>query len=381
MRPVSTAFLRTLQGSHVMTARARVCTTFQTGTNPAGTVIPILGGDVTLDGNADVRSTLDLITDGAGMWPDSGTDLLTPYGNEVFVERGIVYGNGVTEWVSLGYFRIDTPEQDVVPDGPIRIAGQDRMSGIVDARLEAPIQFAATAQYGDVVEQLVWAVYPLATIEWPDGGDGNFLLRALIAEEDRYDFLNQLVTSAGKIWYWDHRGVLVIKNAPNPSSSVWTVAAGKGGVLIEMSRALTRKGVYNAVVATGEAGDTTPPARAVARDINTESPTYYYGPFGPVPRFYSSTFITTNAQAASAARALLLTSLGLPYSVDFQSVANPALEPFDPITLKYPERARSGTLLQEVHIIDTLKIGLTHADPTSGSTREQTVVLITTSEG
>lgn len=381
MRPVSTAFIRSLQGSHVMTARARVCTTFQTGTNPTGTVIPIIAGDVTMSADADVRATLDLTTDGTGMWPVDGRDLLTPYGNEVFVERGIAYGNGVTEWVSQGYFRIESPEQDEVPDGPIRISGSDRMAGIVDARLEAPVQFPSTAQYGDVVEQLVWQVYPTATIQWPDGGDGNFLLRAMIAEEDRYDFLNNLVTSAGKIWYWDHRGILVIKNPPDPDNPVWTVAAGKGGVLIEMSRELTRKGVTNAVVATGEAGDTTPPARAVARDDNTDSPTYYYGAFGPVPRFYSSPFITTNAQAASAARALLLTSLGLPYSADFSAIANPALEPFDPVLVRYPERARSASLLDEVHIIDTLKLGLTHDVPTTATTREQTVVLIATQEG
>lgn len=381
MRPVSQAFLRSLPGSHVMVSRARVCTTFQTGTNPAGTEIPILGGDVTLDASADIRATLDLTTDGTGMWPVEGSDLITPYGNEVFVERGIRYGNGVTEWVSQGYFRIDTPEQDEVPDGPIRIAAPDRMAGIIDARLEAPVQFGATAQYGDVVEQLVTQVYPLATVEWPDGGDGNFLLRALIAEEDRFGFLNELVTSAGKIWYWDHRGVLVIKDPPDPDTPVWTVAAGKGGVLVEMSRELTRKGVYNAVVATGEAGDTTAPARAVARDINTDSPTYYLGRFGPVPRFYSSTFITSNAQAASAARSLLLTALGLPYNVEFRSVANPALEPYDPVLIKYPERSRSATLLEEVHIIDTLKLGLTHADPTAATTREQTVVLISTEEG
>ena len=58
MRPVSERFLRTVRGSHTMTARARVVVPGQTGTDPTGTVIPILGGDVQLNGRADVRSAL-----------------------------------------------------------------------------------------------------------------------------------------------------------------------------------------------------------------------------------------------------------------------------------------------------------------------------------
>lgn len=381
MRPVSSKFLSVVRGSHVMTARARVCTTFQTGTNPTGTEIPIIAGDVVHDAKADIRATLDLTTDGTQMFPRRADALLAPYGNEVFIERGIAYGNGVTEWVSQGYFRIDNPGQDDVPDGPIRISGSDRMAGIKDARLEAPIQYAGNRTYGSVVTELVQAVYPAATIQWDDSSNTNFLLRTLIAEQDRFDFLNQLVTSLGKIWYWDYRGILVIKTPPNPGNPVWTVDAGKNGVLVEMSRELSRAGVYNIVVATGEAGDSKPPARGVARDDNLSSPTYWRGRFGPVPQFYSSPFITTNAQAASAARAILRTALGLPYNVDFKSVANPALEPYDPITIKYPERSRSLSLQPETHIIDQVKLGLTAADPTAATTREQTLVLISTTEG
>lgn len=382
MRPVSAAFLRTLHGSHVMTARARVCSDFQTGTNPTGTEIPIIAGDVTHDGTADVRATLDLTTDGTQKWPANAGALLAPYGNEIFIERGVAYGNGVTEWVSQGYYRIDRPEQDVVPDGEIRISGSDRMAGIIDARLEAPRQWnGGTTTYGAVISQLVREVYPLATIEWDDFTSGDFIGRTLVTEDDRFGFCDDLVKSVGKIWYWDYRGVLVIKDPPNASNPVWTVDAGKGGVLVEMSRELTRQGVRNIVVATGEAADQTPPARGVARDANPNSPTYYAGRFGPVPQFFSSPLLLTNAQAAEAARSLLQQSLGLPYNVDWASIANPALEPYDPVIIKYPDRLRSGTFRTETHIIDQHKLGLTADAPSSATTREQTVVLITTQEG
>jgi len=354
-----------------MTADARVVTQFATGTDPDGIEIPILSGDVIADAHSDVRATLDLVTNGTAMWPTHGNLTLAPYGNEVFVRRAVIFGNGTTEWVSLGYYRIQGPAQDSAPDGPIRIVGKDRMAGLVDGRLLAPVQFLAARTYGSVVEELVTEVWPSATIEWTDGGDTDTLGRDLIAEEDRYGFLNDLVTSLGKIWYWDHRGILVIREQPTTDSPVFDVDSGQGGVLVSMARQLTRDRVYNAVVAFGEATDTQTPARAVVVDNNPLSPTYFHGAFGPVPRFFSSPFITNDTQAASAASSMLRKQLGLPYSVDFTAVPNPALEPWDPIRIRYSNR--HGV---EKHIIERITIPLVASAPMTATTREQTVVLL-----
>lgn len=371
MRPVSAAFLRTIRGSHTMAARATVLTTFQTGTQPSGTEVPIIAGQATVDGTADIRSTLDLTTDGTGMWPNEVADLLAPYGNEVFIERGVQYGNGTTEYCSLGYFRIDTPAQDEPPNGQIRLTCKDRMAGIIDGRLLTPVQFMSTDTYGSVVSQLVTEVYPAATIQWDDSTDTETLGRPLIAEEDRYGFLNDLVTSRGKIWYWDHRGILLITDAPNPGVPVFEVNAGANGVLVSASRQLTRQGVYNALVAQGEAADTSAPVRGVAIDQDSGSPTYFYGPFGPVPKFYSSPFLTTQVQAQNAAAQLLRQNLGLPYNVDLTAIPNPALEPYDPVLVRFS--SGSGA---EIHILQSLTVPLVEDQPLTASTREQTVVLI-----
>lgn len=368
MRPVSAAFLRTVRGSHRAGFRARVVSGHQTGTNPTGTEIPILDGDVTLDAGADVRTTLDMTTSGAGMWPATPSDLLAPYGNEVFVERGVVLANGATEWVSQGYFRLYSAEQDDAPNGPIRLAARDRMSGIIDARLEAPRQFAASATIGSVLDALLLPVYPSIVVETDDPAFATTTLgRAVIVEEDRYEFLRDLVRAHGKTMFFDYRGVLVIKTAPNPAVPVVDINSGANGVLVRMTRGIDREGVFNAVVATGEAPDTTNPVRGVARDNNPDSPTYYYGAFGKVPRFYSSPFITTAAQARTAARAVLERSLGMPYSVTFDVVPNPALEPLDPIRVTYSDRHNP-----EVHVIESLTIPLTVEGAITGRTRLQT---------
>lgn len=333
MRPVSDRFLAAIRGAHGAKFRAFVVAPGQTGTTPTGAEIPILSGDVQMDAKASIRSTLSMVTDGTGSWPDNASDDLAPFGNEIFLQRGIGFGGGSVEWVSLGYFRISDVEQDDAPNGPIRIAGQDRMGGIVEARLLAPRQFGSTTTFGDVVADLVEYVYPWAVIEWDDEMETDPIARTVIAEEDRHKFLDDLITSRGKTWYWDHRGILVIKDVPDPEDWVWQVNAGENGVLVSAGRSLSRQDVRNAVVATGEALDTTAPPRAVVVDNNPDSPTYYYGNFGKVPRLYSSPFITNTTQAGTAAAAILRQSLGLPYNVDFAQVPNPALEPGDPVVI------------------------------------------------
>ncbi|MEV0902887.1 DUF5047 domain-containing protein [Actinoplanes sp. NPDC049802] len=367
MRPVSDAFLRTLRGSHTAAVQAFVVDAGQTGTAPAGTEIPVIGGDVQLDASADVRATLAL--DVVGSFPTGSGDLLAPYGNEIFVRRGIAFGGGRIEWVSLGYFRITSVEQDDASGGPIRIAGQDRMGGLVKARLIAPVQFAATDTYGDVVTELVTDVYPGAVIEWDDTTDTDPLARAVIAEEDRHAFLAELVAGRGKIWFWDHRGHLVITDPPDPSDPVWAVDSGEGGVLIDLGREISDEGVYNAVVVTGEAVDTTAPPSAIAYDNDPNSPTYWGGPFGKVPRFYTSSFIVTAGQAQTTANAMLRQTLGLPYNVDFQAIVNPALEPWDPVSVRLAGRT-------ETHVIERLTVPLSPAAAMTGQTREQTLVVI-----
>lgn len=378
MRAVSSRFLRTLPGSQTAVFRAKVCTTFQTGTTPTGTEITIAGGDVKCVTNAMVRSTLNLVT--AEKWPTYQSDLITPYGNEIYVERGLSFGNSQREWVGLGYFRIDTPSQDTVPDGPITIAAPDRMQGIIDAQFLYPRQFLPTISRGDLVTTLITEVYPSAVISWDDAAVRDAPLgRSIIVEQDRAQCLMDLVTSLGKIGYWRYDGVFRIQSPPDITGTPsWKVNAGESGVLVGLSRGLTREGAKNAWVATGEAGDTTPPARGVAVDNNPLSPTYYYGPFGPVPGFFSSPFLTSNFQAATAAQGLLKKSLGLPYQIKLSNIVNPALEPYDVITVEYPASARNRSLQSEVHVIDEITIPLTIDQAQDISTRQQLVQLIGT---
>jgi hypothetical protein len=133
---------------------------------------------------------------------------------------------------------------------------------------------------------------------------------------------------------------------------------------------VSREGVCNGWVVTGESADERPPARALVVDSNPKSPTRWGGKFGKVPGFHSSPLVTSNLQAKAAAESLMRTSVGLPYTVDFTAVPHPGLEPLDPVRISDPG---AGT---RIHVLDKLTIPLTADQPMMSQTREQALVAL-----
>lgn len=359
---------RVVAGSHAVAYEARVLTTYQDGDDPDGEDIPILTGTVSLDSTADIYGSLAMDTLGA--WPQRETSALAPYGNEIFARAGISTGAD-TLWTPLGYYRIQTPNQPTAADGPIGITGFDRMAGIIDARFLAPRQYTADRTVGEVVADLVTEIYPAATIVWDDDTQNEPLGRAIGSEDSRYDLLREVVESWGKSMWWDVSGRLRIETPPETARPLWHIHAGPGGAMASPSRSVTRDGIYNAVVVTGEgtAGDEDP-VRAVAIDDNVNSPTYFYGRFGQVPRYYSSPLITTYAQALAVAKAMLGRAQGYPYSVTFAALPNPWIRPLDPTQLRYND----GTF--EDHVLEQVTIPLSAQDVMSTRTRLRTTSVI-----
>lgn len=366
MRPVSARFLETIRGSHSEVSRATVCSAGQSGTSPVGTRIPIVSGEINYDATANVRARLDMTT--RWEWPEDQNGLLTPYGNEIYVERGMSYGDGTTEWVGQGYYRIVTPEQEQAPDGPIDITAQDRMSGIVEARPLAPKQYPTGTSVEDVFDDLVLEVYPGAVIEFDFDAANTLFTASHSLEDDRYGFLDDIVTSLAKVWYWDYRGHLLIRDAPSIVEPVWDITHGRKGVVVKVSRSLSRENAHNAVVASGEQAGEDPPVRAVALDLNPGSPTYWYGPFGKVPLFYTSSFLKTTDQCQAAADAKLAREVGVPYSINFASLTNSALEVLDPVRISWTDKRAP-----ELHVIDKLTMPLKVTEAMTGTTKQQLI--------
>lgn len=385
MRPISAAMLDAITGSHGLAVRVRVVEPGQTGSDPVGIEFDGQLGDpgeigvhdsgsITFDATADVWGTLDLDTALDGWDPRPGRHPLQPYGNEIFVERGVDYGGGLTDYVPLGYYKLYDVREDQAGSGVLSVQAQDRMQTVIEGILTAPVQFTAATSVQAVFDALVREVLPDVVISFEDSEvAASTIGRMIVVEEDRHALLRELVTAHGQVMHFDHEGKLIVKPPPPITSPVWDVEAGEDGVLVSASRAINREGVYNAVVVTGEGGDDTAPVRVVVIDSNPTSPTHYNGPYGKVPMAYSSSLVTTWNQATSAGRAMLQRLLGLPYYVDFSSVPNPALEPFDVVRVRY-----STSAARETHVVRSVVIPLTATEPLTASTRESSSVLIST---
>ncbi len=373
MRPATDSFLASLRGSHTMASRCTLVAPGQTGTSPTGVPVPsvdlggrlpVLTGDVSTDMTADVQSTLDLTT--RYPWPSNPFDPGTPYGQEIYVERGVEYGIGTQELVGLGYFRIDKVEQLRVPDGAIRITASDRMAMVRDARNTTPVQFSAAASVGSVIDYVVGQAVPNLVTVYDFSAYTTLLGADHVLDEDRLAFVQDLLAAYGKYGYFDYAGRFQVKSVPDltKASPVWEINSGAQGVLVEMKRSISRDNVYNVVVARGEPVGELPPVQGIASDTDPASPTYIGGAFGIVPRSYSSAFMYTVDQCTAAAKSILAKAIGLPYGVSLGSIPNPALEGWDVVTVSYPGNS-------EVHVIDKITYGLAPDDSMGIDTRKQ----------
>lgn len=376
MRPVSQRWLDTLRGSHKAIFEVKVIEPYRvpataamfyaTGTDPVGTPVPVEAGDVSWDIDSDIQATVSLVIPDASYYPSSPASLLAPYGNEVFVRRGLDYGGGAVEWVSLGYYRINSVEQDNARGGSFRVSGTDRMGRIIRDPVGSYQFNKAFYNNGQFVDQLVGEVYGAdifnvlnITIQWDDPVlKAKPLSRSIAITGGRWGALNDFILSLNKVWYFDYRGILVIRSPPSTSTPVWQVNGGQNGVVTSLGRSISDEGFANYVLVKGD-GDVA--ASAVDGDIT--SPTWTGSKFGRYSREITENLVTDNAQATALADRDLGVSLALPYQVDFTAVPNPALEPYDTVQVSIP----GG--MDETHVIRQLTVPLSVTEPISAQTR------------
>jgi hypothetical protein len=109
---------------------------------------------------------------------------------------------------------------------------------------------------------------------------------------------------------------------------------------------MTSDRVYNGVLARGEnSSDNIAPVSSLVVDTDAASPTYWSGPYGHRPFFYSSPTLTTVAACTNAATLLLAKTRAPNASGDISSLPNPALEPGDVLRIVHPDGTRE---LQQV---------------------------------
>lgn len=380
------AFFAAIRGSHEIAVKAFLITPGATSWSD-GTLLNVVDGTVTLDCTAAIRGTLTLTIQHA--W-DSGTSTssIAPYGSEIAVYRGVRFGNGSTEYALLGVYRIVTVEQQDVLGGELIITGTDRMGALDESKLEGPVTYDPSGPintYGGVAADLVTGGYVPwsggATITWDDSTlrDTTIAVQVAATGDDRLGTLTTMLAGINKIAFFDNTGTLQIQTAPNPLTAApvsFNIDLGDGGVLISGDRTITRIGATNVVVVTNEqAGSTGVPVIGIAQDTTLGSPTNV-NTFGKIPVAYQLPTATTTALATAAAQSLLNGVLGVPYTLTFASIPNPALQPYDVINVFLPADTSVTTQAPKVekHIIDSIAIPLSYANTLAINTRKQTLI-------
>lgn len=320
MQSISSTWDAALKKSHVVTTKAEI---LRGGAIIENTdkLLRVIGGSVSVDGSASVLRTCRVsIVDPTGLLvPNSPTDTLSPYGNEIKLYRGIG-----SELKSLGIFRFEGV--DVRNEGGITIEleGFDRSSTIQEARFEMPYVIASgTNVVTAIIDMISLQMSGLTFIATATA----YTTPLLVFEEgeDPWEKAQLMAESIGMEIFFDVEGRCVIRSIPNPTTShyVFKYTEGNSSIL-SSNNYMAAKPSYNKFIVSGETADASAPVRAEAFDNNPTSPTYYYGPFGKRPRFYKSSFIYLATQAQDAANGMLLRSLGGVERLSFNAIPNPA---------------------------------------------------------
>ncbi|GEL17697.1 DUF5047 domain-containing protein [Pseudonocardia asaccharolytica] len=377
MYEVSARFAEVVTGSHRAVSRVQVLTDTQFGTTPTGGIeLPLLGGDVKLGSTSDVKATLSVTVPG-DYW-----ELCQPYGNELFVERGIDFGDGTRELVPLGYYRIDEVVQDDAPWGPIRVTCSDRIKQMQQNRVLYPYQVPAGGLSHRVIfhrlvngdpavsgqpsqEGYGMYIYHSVPIHWQGyDPDTTIVPAGQVVEDSTYEFLAKLAAGKGCVLIFDEAGELwVTPRDRDPSEqAVYTLRTGRTGTLVRASRSVSREGVYNIVSAYGS-DSAHPTGYQLAYNNDRNSPLFWSGKFGAAPRYYASPVLKTAEAVEQAAATVLARYTGLPSNVSVWSVPHPALRPLDVVD------AAIGTTLER-HVIDNLTVPLVGDAPLEVVTRQ-----------
>lgn len=385
MQPVSAGFLAALASPQQITVRADV--------SKAGarlySGLPVLGGQIEVDSSSITRRRLTLslaprLPSLTSVYEDSPTlprnpgDPLGHYGQEITVQWGLTYVDGVTEWVPAGVFRIDGAKGSLLSDGSVTVAGVSREAFVADARFTSPYT-ASAASAQTLIATLIHDVLPSAEVVASATMDRR--VPRTTWDEDRWGAITDLADSIAAVVYADAWGRFVIKDAPTISTPpVWRVSgttSGTPGVLVSADASSSRAKVSNGIIVRGESPSSdSPPVQGSAYDLATGSPTRWGDPasgaFGKVPRFMSIPSVTTEAQATAIAHANLAKYIGSASTVDASTVPNAALEADDVIEIITDADDPGGSVRR--HVVDSFTLPLFAGGEFRMSTRDVGVV-------
>lgn len=375
--PVSANFRNYIAGSHKVVVQADVC---DSAGNVLVTFNPV-NGSVNIDIDRDVRrdaGTIELVDPTGVLVPLNVTDVLSPLlGNELRLYRGVEYSDGTTELMPLGVFIWQSVS--ILDDGSglkIVLSGlQDRSVKVAQARYSRPVSVTSATAVETVIANIVSAAYP--TVVYSGGQlpatsqTINAVAYGVEGDASPWQDARDLADQFGFRLFFDAIGELNMTPIQKSEAVTSVVSYGDSGelMIVSMSKDWDITDTFNGVIATGQGSGLLIPARAVAWDDDPSSPTYYLGTFGQRPRYYSSPFLLTDAQARAAAESQLEKTLGVSEKLTWSQIVDPSLDVGDTIQV-----VRSSMTIAAQYVLDRLTIPLSPAEMMSADVRARRVI-------
>lgn len=355
MYPATAAFRAAIFNSHTVIAKAEIWASDQ-----KLSTLNIANGSVTVSAKNATRRvcevTLSTSRDADNDVPDNDYDLLTPFGNELRLYRGIQYSDGTQEYIPLGVFVItDVAINDRADGVAIKVMGEDRSIIVGRSKWLEPYQMVSGTLEASITA-LLQSRYSDVQVSFPTTGItiGQVILGADKANDPWKDAV-QICELVGYDLYFDVTGVVTMKPFPTLDGAVVvaTYEEGNGTTITELDRTISTKETYNGVVYTVGGTQVSTPIKVTVWDEDSTSPTYRFGKFGQVPIFVSSNLVQTTAAATTAATNLLYTYIGSQETINWNSLVDPTLDVQDVVYVK-----SVGAKVNRLVIIDALSVPL-----------------------
>jgi hypothetical protein len=333
--------------------------------------LSLTDGSVSADGRrATMRTaTLEIAPDGSYTHEQMYALLATP-GLELRPRRGVMYADGEVETKPLGCFVIDELSfVETAAGTQLSAQCSDVSVRIQRAILADPYQMAGGDSLAEVVIAALQDRYAAVSVGFtastvPDDLAASVVL-GLGSSSNPWSELQAVMEAHGWLLYLDADGVVQATAPISPSyvTPTYTYARGAAALVTERTRSLPLDAAYNGVIVTGEGSGVTTPVRGEAWDTDPRSPTYYLGPFGQVPKFISTSLVTTEAQAVTMATLDLALATGRRDEFSFAALVRPELAPLDVVGM---ERADGGP---GVYVVDQVTTPLSPTGTQSATTR------------
>lgn len=285
------------------------------------------GGSVAVDGKSAARRKLS-----AKVVASHTSPTVSPISGEVQAWIVLVDDPSGREYeIPVGTFVLTDVKED--GNGSVTISGEDRWRRVQDARLPSPVTTSGSTI--TAITSLLRGADDRITVVVDPGVPTDATHQASTWDRDRDKAVTELATSIGCTVFFDPLGVAHISQLPSlDDDAYWTIGTGMGGARLGRARGISRERTYNAVVVTGDTAGQVPPVSAFVTDNDQLSPTRYGGPFGRRPRFYTSSLVTTQAQASDTASRMLASARGIARTLTVDALAHPGLDAWDVISVE-----------------------------------------------